>query len=88
MAFASTLSTKEARAFSIGGPLKGEIHTWTAASADVSGTITAKNLHEVYAVFVDGIQHTTAPTFSGKTVTLAFADPAATVYGTLLLVGV
>lgn len=88
MAFVSTLSTKEARKFTIGGPLKGEIHTWTAASADVSGTVTAKNLTTVYHIIIDGVQHTSAPTFSGKTVTLAFTDPAATVFGSLILIGV
>lgn len=88
MAFAATLSTKEVRKVSLGGPLKAEIFTWTAASADVSGTVTSKNLHTIYHCIVDGIQHTTAPTFSGNVATLAFADPAATVFGTLILIGV
>lgn len=88
MAFAATLSTKENRKFSFGGPLKAEIFTWTAASADVSGTITSKNLHTVYHCIIDGIVLTSAPTFSGGVATLAFADPAATVFGTLILIGV
>ncbi len=88
MAFVSTLSTKEVRKFSFGGPLKAEIHTWTTASADVSGTVTAKNLTTVYHCIIDGVEHTALPVCSGKTAVLAFADPAATVYGTLILIGV
>ena len=88
MAFASTLSTKESRSFSI-GPLKAEIHTFSVASGDTSGTITAKNLTTVQHVVMDGsLGMTSAPTFSGNAVTLAFADPAATRYGTLILLGV
>lgn len=88
MAFSSTLSTSEPRGFAFGGPLKAELHTWTAASGDTSGTITAKNLHTVYHVYVDGMQHTTAPVCSGKTAVLAFTNPGATVFGTVLIVGV
>lgn len=88
MAFAATNSTSEPRAMSI-GPLKVQFMTWSAASADVSGTITADKLTRVLHVIIDGkMQHTAAPTFSGNVVTLAFADPAATVYGTLMVIGV
>lgn len=87
MAFAATASTKEPRSFSI-GPLKVQVFTWSAASADVSGTITATGLNEAMHVIIDGkMDHTAAPTFSGNVVTLAFADPAATVYGTAIVFG-
>lgn len=88
MAFAATASTKEPRAFSI-GPLKVQVMTYSAASADVSGTVTATGLKEIMHVIVDGACGiaTTAPTFSGNVATLAFADPAATVYGTILCIG-
>lgn len=88
MAFSSTLSTKEARKFSMGGPLRAEIHTWTAASGDTSGTVTASRLSTVHHCIVDGLQSTAAPVCSGKTAVLAFTNPGATVYGTLLLIGV
>lgn len=88
MAFAATLSTNEVRKVALGGPLKAEIFTWTAASADVSGTITSKNLHTIYHILIDGIVLTAAPTFAAGVATLSFADPAATVYGTLMLIGV
>jgi hypothetical protein len=88
MAFASTLSTKEARKFSFGGPLKAEIHTFTCGNGDTSGTATAKNLTTVYHCITDGIQLTAAPTFSGKVATLTFVDPAANAFGTLILIGV
>lgn len=88
MAFVATLSTSEVRKVALGGPLKAEIFTYAAASADVSGTVTSKNLHTIYHCLIDGLQSTSAPTFSGNVATLAFADPAATVFGTLLLIGV
>lgn len=88
MAFSASISSLEGRASSIGGPLKMEIHTFSAASGDLSGTVTSKNLHTVYHCILDGVVSTAAPTFSGKVATLAFADPGATVYGTLLLIGV
>lgn len=87
MAFSASNSTSEARAYSL-GPLKMQIMTYSAASADVSGTITADKLSRAIHVIIDGkIQHTAAPTFSGNVVTLAFADPAATVYGTCIVLG-
>lgn len=87
MAFAAVASTKEPRSFSI-GPLKIQVFTYSAASADVAGTITATGLNEAMHVILDGaIHHTAAPTFSGNVVTLAFADPAATVYGTAIVIG-
>ncbi len=88
MAFVSTISSSEGRAFSIGGPLKAEVHTYVVGTGITSGTITAKNLHQIYHVIIDGVVSTAAATFSGKTATIAIADPAATVYGTLILLGV
>lgn len=88
MAFSATASTKESRAFSL-GPLKAQIYTYSAASGDTSGTITADRLHEVRHVMIDGkISHTAAPTFDGNVVTLAFTNPGATVYGTIIVLGV
>jgi hypothetical protein len=87
MAFAAVASTKEPRAFSV-GPLHCQIFTWSAASGDTSGTITASNLKEVSHIVIDGkLYHTAAPTFSGNVVTLAFTNPGATVYGTALVYG-
>lgn len=86
MAFVATNSTKELRSFSI-GPLKIQIMTYAAASADVSGTITATGLSSVDHVIVDGLQQTTAASISGNVVTLAFEDPAASVTGTIILFG-
>lgn len=88
MAFVATLSTSEPRAIPHGGPLRSEILTYTAASGDVSGTVTSKNLHTIYHCLIDGLQSTSAPTFSGSAVTLAFVDPVATVAGTIVLIGV
>jgi len=89
MAFVATLSTAEPRSFSI-GPLKVQFYTYTAASGDTSGTITAAGLSSVKHVLVDGLGKgmSAAPSFSGNVVTLAFADPVATVAGTVMVIGV
>jgi hypothetical protein len=87
MAFVATASTSEPRAFSL-GPLKVQFMTYSAASADVSGTVTATNLSSISHIVVDGkILQTAAPTFSGNVATLTFADPAATVVGTIMVFG-
>lgn len=86
MAFAATNSTADPRAQSI-GPRKMQVMTWTTASGDSSGTVTADGLIRAENIIIDGIKLTAAPTFSGNVVTLAFVDPAATVYGTLIVMG-
>lgn len=86
MAFAAVASTKEPRSFSI-GPLKIQLMTYSAASADVSGTITAAGLTSLEHVVVPGLILTAAPTFSGNVATLAFADPADDVFGTIICIG-
>lgn len=87
MAFAASNLAAEPRAFSI-GPVKMQILTFSVASADVSGTVTADALIRAESVIIGGgLQLTAAPTFSGNVVTLAFADPAATRYGTLIVYG-
>ncbi len=87
MAFAATESTLEPRAFSI-GPQKVQILTWTAISGDTAATITSKRLSSVSHILIDGgLVLSAAPTFSGAVVTLAFNDPAASVFGTMILVG-
>ena len=87
MAFAAVVSTSEPRAVSI-GTVKQQILTWSAASADVAGTATATSLSSISHVLLDGgLILTAAPTFSGNVITLAFADPAATVYGTMIVYG-
>lgn len=87
MAFAATASTSEPRSWSE-GPWKFQIMTYTAASADTSGTLTANRLSTIIHVFVDGgLKLTAAPTFSNNVATLAFADPAANAFGTVLVMG-
>lgn len=87
MAFAAVDSTSEPRSFSI-GPLKIQILTWTCASGDTSGTITADRLEDAFHVIIDGtMDYTAAPTFSGNQVTLAFTDPVANRFGTAIVIG-
>lgn len=87
MAFAATDSTSEGRSFSV-GPLKMQILTFSAASGDTSGTVTCDRLYSVQHIIMDGgLTLTAAPTFATNVVTLAFNDPAATVYGTIVVYG-
>lgn len=89
MAFSASVSTTEPRSWSV-GPVKYALYTYSVASGDTSGTITARVMQDrILHVIVDGgLQLTAAPTFSGNVATLAFNDPLATQYGTVLVVGV
>jgi len=87
MAFAAVASTSEPRSFSI-GTQKIQVMTWSAISGDTSGTVTAGRLSSVSHILMDGgLVLSAAPTVSGNQVTLAFNDPSASVYGTLIVVG-
>lgn len=90
MAFAAAALTTNGldRAWSL-GPVKVQVMTWSVASADVAGTITATGLTTIYQVVMSGgLSLTSAPTYSGNVATLAFADPAATLAGSVLVIGV
>lgn len=87
MAFAATASTSEPRGFSV-GPQKMQVMTWTAISGDTSGTVTADKLSSVSHILIDGgLVLNAAPTYATNVITLAFNDPAASVFGTLIAVG-
>jgi hypothetical protein len=93
MAFVATNasdSSRMRRAFGIGGGLKIQLMTWTAASGDTSGTVIADQLVEVTGIMIDGVEQTAAATFSGNVATLAFRDPSTTgaVAGDLIVFGV
>lgn len=89
MAFAASAITGDVgRGMSI-GPKKIQLMTWSVASGDTSGTITATNLSRIDLVRVSGgLSLTAAATYSGNVATLAFADPAATIHGTVECIGV
>lgn len=86
MALTQSNSTMEPRSFS-NGPVKMQIIDIQAESADTSGTVTADNLSKVEQVVVTGVTQTAAATMSGNTATLTFADPGATVVGTVICYG-
>ena len=79
--------TAEPRSFSV-GPLKQQILDFSAASGATGGTATADALSEVKWCIVAGVVQTAAPTMSGNVITIAFTDPAATVYGQIIAMGV
>ena len=81
MAFTSTLKKVNGSAFGHSiGPVAVEYWDCSAASGDTSGTITS-NLHSIVHVEMMGVVQSALPSVSGSTITLAFTDPAATVYG-------
>lgn len=88
MAFAATAISAEPRSYSV-GPLKEQVFTYTAASGDTSGTVTATALSTIVAIIVDGgLRHSAAPTFSGNVATLAFVDPSTGgLFGTIRVLG-
>lgn len=92
MAFAATQATDGTRVRPVIslGPIKMQVMTWTAASGDTSGTITCPGLAEASFVIIDGLQQSSAATFSNNVVTLAFRDPSTTgaLAGDLLVFGI
>ena len=70
------------------GNRKVEIQSISAASGDTSGTVTASALSTVdHAIVCSGLKLSALPSISGTTITLAFADPVATVAGSIILIG-
>lgn len=86
MALTSANCVAEPRAYSI-GPLKQQLLTFSCVSGDTSGTITCDKLSQVLFAVVTGLTHTADPTFSSNVITLAFADPVATVKGQVIAYG-
>ncbi len=86
MAFVASNSTADPRAQAV-GTSKMQILTFTVGTGITSGTITASNLTSAETLLIDGVVLSSAPTFSGNVVTLAFADPGATIYGTAIVLG-
>lgn len=74
------------RGFSI-GPVKVQKKTISAESGDTSGDVTFDSLTSIDHVEVEGLVLSAAVTMSGNVATLAFTDPAATVYGTISAYG-
>lgn len=86
MALTSSNLSAEPRAISV-GPLKMQIKTFSAASADTTGTVTFDRLSSVQFVIVSGLTQTAQPTYATNVATLAFVDPAATVHGQIIAFG-
>jgi hypothetical protein len=86
MALVATASTSEPRAHSI-GPRRIQVLNCSVASGDTTGTITAPGLTTATDAIVNGVKLSAAPTFSGNVVTLAFADPLATQYFQVIVLG-
>lgn len=89
MAFTSSNPTGGlSRSFSI-GPIKVQIVQIAAASGDTAGTVTFDKLSRVELCIVAADLGLTAqPTLSTNTATLAYTDPAATVAGVAIGLGV
>lgn len=80
MSFAATASTSEARSFSV-GPIQFQLMTFTVASGDTSGTVTASRMTRLISALCLGsgvLKHSAAPTYATNVATLAFTVPAST----------
>lgn len=86
MAFAATELSTEPRAWSV-GPYKMKILSYSAASADVSGTVTVNDFSEVIMLVADEAIPGLTCSYSGNVVTLAFTDPATTIGGRMMVIG-
>lgn len=82
----SASNATESRSFSV-GPLKIQLLTFSVASGDTSGTVTCDALSSVDYAIVSGLDHTSAPTYSGNVITLAFVDDVATRHGQVIAFG-
>lgn len=87
MAITAASPSAEPRSWSI-GPLKAQLIDFSAASGATGGTATADALSTAKWAIVTGVTQSAAPTFSGNVVTIEFTDPAATVYGQIIVLGV
>lgn len=86
MAITASTVTAEPRSFSL-GPWKQQLLTFTAVSGATGGTATANSLKEVIYAVVTGVTQTALPTYSTNVITIAFADPAATIFGQIVAYG-
>lgn len=69
------------------GKIRAQKKKFSVAALDVSGTVTFDGLTSIDFVEVQGVVLTAEPTYSGNVATLAFADPAATRYGSITAYG-
>lgn len=69
------------------GKVKCQKLKFSAASGATGGTATFDGLNSIVHCEVEGVVLSAAVTFSGNVATLAFVDPAATVYGTITAYG-
>ena len=70
------------------GDVKMEIHDISIISGDVSATATATALSRIdYAILVAAVSQSAVPSYSGKVATFTFVDPAATVKGSVIILG-
>ena len=70
------------------GDINLEIHSISIISGDTGSTSTCASLSTVlYGILVANVRQTAAPTYSGRVATFTFADPVASVVGSVLLFG-
>ena len=84
---ASNLSGDAGRAWAI-GPKKIQLMSWAAASGDTTGTLTADSLVRIDQVILVGLTQGSQPVITGNSATVAFTNPAATVVGQIIVIGV
>lgn len=83
-----TVITIAPRSWSL-GPFKIEVQSINIVSGDTGATITAQHLSRIDAVIpcLDSVALTAQPTFTGNVATLAWTDPAASRFASVILLG-
>lgn len=84
----ATASASLARTWSL-GPVKIQVFNIPLVSGNTVVTVTGDRMaNAMFAILSPGVTQTAAPTYSGATATFTITDPAATVYGQAILLGV
>lgn len=85
---ASSVTTKLGAPKRSIGDIMMEIHDISIVSGDVGATATGSQMSRVdYAILIADVSQSAVPTYSGSVATFTFADPVATVKGSVILFG-
>jgi hypothetical protein len=71
------------------GPVKVQVFDVPLVSGDTAVTVTGdRMIRAIFGLLAVGVTQTAVPTYSGATATFTITDPAATIKGQVILLGV
>jgi hypothetical protein len=71
------------------GPVKIQLFDVPHVSGDTTCTVTGDRMNTaLFGLLASSVVQTSAPSYSGATATFTFTDPAATVKGQAILIGI